>query len=461
MLFAVGRPSAQSQLAAAWDALSGSDDFANSILGCSVLDAETGEVLFERMQHRSFLTASTMKAAVTRAALESLGAEFIFRTPVVYEGELLGLDGGGWSLNGDLVIFGKGDPTLGSRWFSSAHPADQIVGMLRDRGIRQLGGDLIVDESHFQGPSVAGSTAVEDAGNYYGTGIHAFNYADNTVFLTLKSGAPDSAVEVVEVRPNAANVAYRSEVRAAVGGGDRAYIHSGPYQTNRVIYGLIPANESAFEIRAAMPHPAIEFLHELEHRIRMSGIGFEGKLLVRSQSASAEGEKNTKQETIGELRSPSLAEIIKVTNRESVNLFASGIFRALDRKLPSDFDGAFEALKNWLRTLGTAEQGFFCADGSGLSRLNRATPFQLASILRTLDDPKLESAFDDSLEPLSGQPNVFVKSGYLLGVRSYCGRTTLSNGRRVSFAVVVNHYDCSPSRARKLIQNWISYIPKP
>lgn len=452
---------AQSQLASGWAELIGSEDFATSTLGCCVMDAETGEVLFERMQHRSFLTASTMKAVVTRAALEILGAGHRFRTPVVCEGALAAMDGGEWSLQGDLVIVGQGDPTLGSRYFSEAHPADAIVQMLRAKGIQRLEGDLIVDESHFAGPSIAGSTPVEDAGNYYGTGIHAFNYADNTVYLTLKSEAPGSTVEVLEVRPNAAKVGYLCEVQAAIGGGDQAYIHCGPYQTNPVIYGQIPANESAFQIRGAMPHPALEFLHELERRMRVSGIGFEGKLLVRTRQTSAEGEKPQMTDTIGELRSPSLAHIVKVTNRESVNLFASGIFRALDRDLPSDFDDASEALTRWLRSLGVQAQGFFCADGSGLSRLNRATPYQLASVMRTLDEPKLEAAFDDSLEPLSGQPEVFVKSGYLLGVRSYCGRTALSNGRRVSFAVVVNHYDCSPSRARKLIQNWIGYIPKP
>lgn len=452
---------AQTGLNSAWEELVGAEGFEHATLGACVLDAETGELLFSRSHQTSMLTASTMKAIVTRAALDVLGRDFRFVTPVFYEGSLARMDADGWSLNGDVVIQGTGDPTTGSRFFSLPHPADEIVNMLSTAGIKTILGDLVVDESAFAGPSTAGSTSVEDAGNYYGAGIHAFNCADNSVKITLRSTEVGKQVGIVRVQPNAAEVKYTSQVVAAAGGGDQAYIHSGPYQLNPTVHGSIPSNEAAFDIRGAMPHPALEFLHELKNRLLAAGIRFEGELVVRRTPPSAEGEKKNTTQKLGELRSPRLAEIVEVTNRESNNLFAGGLFRALDRGLPSQFSEANEAVKGWLRANGLSDKGFFCADGSGLSRLNRATPFQLASAMRTITDEPTEKAFAASLKPLAQHTTIVVKSGYIQGVRSYCGRASLANGRRVSFAVVVNQYDCSPSRARKLLQEWMAYIPKP
>ena len=452
---------AQSNFISAWDELQSATGFEHAALGACVLDAETGEVLFKRNETRSLLTASTMKVVVTRAALDLLTPEFRFRTRVGYVGSLSRMDGEGWSIAGDLVVEGSGDPTTGSRFFSLPHPADEVVQLLRANQIKQVSGNLVVDERRFTGSPTASSTAVGDAGNYYGTGVHGFNYSDNTVTLTLRSGKVGETVEFIGATPNAADVVYSAFAVAAEGGGDQAYVHSGPYQTNPVIYGSIPANEPSFAIRAAMPHPALEFLHALEQRLAEAGIGFEGDLVVRSARPSAEGGNTEPFKMLGELVSPSLSEIVKVTNRDSNNLFAGGLFRALDRTGRSDFAGAKDALLLWMKSKGIPVGGFSCADGSGLSRLNRATPFQLATLMRTDASTSVESAFAASLKPIAGQTSTVVKSGYIQGVRAYCGRATLANGRRVSFAVMVNHYDCSSSRARKLLQEWIAYIPKP
>ena len=452
---------AQSNFETAWKELQTATGFEHAILGACVLDSETGELVFGRGHQNSMLTASTMKAVITRAALDLLGPNYRFQTPVGFEGSLARMDADGWSIAGDLVVQGGGDPTTASRYFSLPHPADEIVRMLRDRQIKQISGNLVVDEQRFYGSATASSTAIGDAGNYYGAGIHAFNYADNTVTLTLRSKAVGEPVEVVAAVPNASGIVYLSKAVGANGGGDQAYVHSGPYQINPIVYGSIPANEASFDIRAAMAHPALEFLHALAKRLSSAGIRFEGELVVRSAQPSAEGENKQPFNLLEALQSPALSEIVKLTNRDSNNLFAGGLFRALDQTGRSDFTGAQDALLLWMKSKGIPVGGFSCADGSGLSRLNRATPFQLASAMRTDANAAVEAVFAASLKPLSGQTDIFVKSGYIQGVRSYAGRATLANGRRVSFAVVVNHYDCSPSRARKLLQEWMAYIPKP
>ena len=81
-------------------------------LGAIVVDVKSGKTLGARNENMACITASTMKTVTSSAALELLGADYTFNTPVYLEGEIQGS-----TLNGDIVIEGVGDPTLGSVYF--------------------------------------------------------------------------------------------------------------------------------------------------------------------------------------------------------------------------------------------------------------------------------------------------------------------------------------------------------
>jgi D-alanyl-D-alanine carboxypeptidase/D-alanyl-D-alanine-endopeptidase (penicillin-binding protein 4) len=87
---------------------------------------------------RALNPASTIKLVTTYAALELLGPAFQWVTEARAEG---GLDG--TVLTGDLVLKGRGDPklTLESFWL--------LLRALRNRGITEIHGDLVLDRSYF------------------------------------------------------------------------------------------------------------------------------------------------------------------------------------------------------------------------------------------------------------------------------------------------------------------------
>jgi D-alanyl-D-alanine carboxypeptidase/D-alanyl-D-alanine-endopeptidase (penicillin-binding protein 4) len=102
------------------------------------VDLETGQVVFATNTDRSLLPASAEKLPVAFAALHVLGPEYRFRTDVVGRGVRSGRV---W--DGNLVLVGLGDPTLG---------LDDLSGLARQvarLGIRRVEGRLLGDESHF------------------------------------------------------------------------------------------------------------------------------------------------------------------------------------------------------------------------------------------------------------------------------------------------------------------------
>ena len=170
--------------------------------------------------------------------------------------------------------------------------------------------------------------------------------------------------------------------------------------------------------------------------------------------------------------SPSLAEIVQQTNEDSNNLYAEHllrtmgayVYRGTDLPTGSAFAG-FEATKPFLQRLGVDPESFRVADGSGLSALNRLTPFGLVSILRGMHehpDRATREAFEASL-PVGGytgtlrnryrsgdaRGNVRAKTGYISGARTLSGYVTSERGDVLAFSLLCNNYTTSTSRVNQ------------
>src|SRR5215510_7862994 len=85
--------------------------YAGAIWGLRVVDLDTGELIYDLNPNTRFLIASTRKNFTIGEALNELGADFRFKTPVYRLGEV---DEKG-ILNGDLIIVASGDLTMGGR----------------------------------------------------------------------------------------------------------------------------------------------------------------------------------------------------------------------------------------------------------------------------------------------------------------------------------------------------------
>jgi D-alanyl-D-alanine carboxypeptidase/D-alanyl-D-alanine-endopeptidase (penicillin-binding protein 4) len=116
-----------------------------------VVDADTGETLYDRGGDVAVVPASTTKLFTAVAALRVLGPDRRLTTRLLASGTV-----SGDTLTGDLVVVGGGDPTLTDATAPLAYPQParlaDLAAQVRAKGIRRVTGALLVDTSLFTGP---------------------------------------------------------------------------------------------------------------------------------------------------------------------------------------------------------------------------------------------------------------------------------------------------------------------
>jgi D-alanyl-D-alanine carboxypeptidase/D-alanyl-D-alanine-endopeptidase (penicillin-binding protein 4) len=433
-------------------------------IGIAVGDCRTGELLFESEPQLSLVPASVLKLVTTATALEVFSPEFRFQTELAYTG-ILRND----TLFGNLAIIGGGDPTLGSKYF----PENQNflagwINALQDKDIHVIKGNLVLDASIYEEQSIPDTWIWEDMGNYFGAGASGLSVFDNLYEIHLSSeNIADKLTKVIGIVPEIPDLNLKNEVRSSDLNSDQAYVFGSPMDANRVIRGTIPKGRTDFVVEASVPNSAALLANEFRKKLQAAGIIFSGE---------------TKFEKVAEpftnlavTQSPPLADIISVTNHESVNLFAEHLLKhlAFQRYGTGATKEGCKFTEQFWKEKGIDLHGFFMSDGSGLSRFNALTATQLISILNYMKTKShYTSDFYQSLPtPGSGTLATFseekfpgdclrAKSGSMTRVRCYAGYLTTISGRQFSFAVMLNNFTCSQTEAIKKIEEMLAGLRK-
>ena len=79
--------------------------------GVVIQSLANGEYFYKKNEDKLFTPASNLKILTTSAAFFLLGEDYTYSTDVFYRGEI-----DGSILEGDLIIQGRGDPTLSARF---------------------------------------------------------------------------------------------------------------------------------------------------------------------------------------------------------------------------------------------------------------------------------------------------------------------------------------------------------
>ncbi|HEV7221462.1 MAG TPA: D-alanyl-D-alanine carboxypeptidase, partial [Pirellulales bacterium] len=112
-MLAIGAPplTAGEPLAKRIETVIDAPQFKQAHWGVLAADLKTGDVLYARDPDKLFVPASVTKLFSVAAALDALGAEYRFETPLYARGEI---DAAGL-LKGDLILVASGDLSLGGR----------------------------------------------------------------------------------------------------------------------------------------------------------------------------------------------------------------------------------------------------------------------------------------------------------------------------------------------------------
>ena len=194
-----GQTTAQ-QLQKAYSLFEKDEQLKHAISSLYVIDAKSGEVIFDKNSQLGLAPASTQKIITSVTAFELLGKEYRYQTKFGYQGKISGK-----RLYGRIFILPGADPTLGTWRYESTRESKVLAGLLGS--IKKLNIDtadylLYIDDSRFADSRIPDGWIWQDIGNYYGAGAGALNWRENQYDLVLSSGSRiGDPVEIKLIKP--------------------------------------------------------------------------------------------------------------------------------------------------------------------------------------------------------------------------------------------------------------------
>ena len=322
-------------------------EFAHAHFGIEFCSLDTGERLFALNEKKLFVPGSTTKLLTEGAALELLGPNYRFHTPVYRTGEI---DASG-VLHGDVVLVASADPNLSGR----IQPDDtlgfededhsyggpdakglagdpllvlgQIADQIATKGIHRIRGRVLVD-----------ATLFPEGSRELGTGvvISPVVLNDNVVDVLASPGATEGSAVKLQIRPETGYLKFVNRATTGKTGSkaDIAYDDGDlrPDGTRTVIVnGTLPLGKPTALYAYAVAEPSRFAASALTDMLRKRGIEIVQTDLNHNDPQHAGPLTATKSvpasydadHLLAEHISPPLSEEVKVTLKVSQNLHAS------------------------------------------------------------------------------------------------------------------------------------------
>lgn len=423
------------------------DPLKSATVGILLINSTTNDTVINYNASKSLVPASLMKLVSTSTALELLDPNFKFGTKL-YTSSRPNQEG---TLRGKVIINAAADPTLASKYFNVKPEMvfEVITQTLVQQNIRAIEGGIETNISIFDSQVIPPGWSWEDMGNYYAPPTYSFAFRDNTYEIHLKSGAPGSAVEILHTTPEIKNLKLECFATAADNKIDSAYVFGAPYAYHQYISGTIPSFQDDFIIKGSIPNPAEQFNNEL-----MAYLNSKNIKVNKASTSKHPLPENSK--LIKALFSPSLHEIVNITNKQSVNIYAEYILKHLSLKTShtANREKSILLIIDFWRKHHIDVNYLKVKDGSGLSPQNRLTPDFLVSLLNYMRNESSNAPYFLSSLPISGvdgtlshfldhtalEKRVFAKSGSMDGVRAYAGYVNAPSDDIYTFCIMVNNY---------------------
>jgi D-alanyl-D-alanine carboxypeptidase/D-alanyl-D-alanine-endopeptidase (penicillin-binding protein 4) len=452
----------QDKLTTAFTRLQQDSQCRYSSLSLTVLDAKTGEQIFSVNGDQGLATGSTMKTITTITAFYVLGKDYQFRTDLNYRGTI---DAAG-TLNGDLVIKGGGDPTLGSWRYEQTKEHAVLstwVDAIRKAGIKHINGHIVGDVSLFDTQAIPDGWIWQDLGTYYGAAPSALCWRENQFDIKLHtSPTAGGPVTVVGQTPAIPYLDFKSEVTTSNdGSGDETYAYLPLNGKTMYIRGTFGMEQLKRTISTAVPDPAFDVAYRLTDTLKK--IGVDVTLEPESSQQAAENKvalQTAPDQLLYTYYSPKLSQVIYWLNQKSVNLYAEQLLKTIalaSGKKISTVNGV-AAVQDFWKAKGIDPHSLNMHDGSGLSPEDRVTTSTLAHILQFAHQ---EIWFPDFYASLPIYNNMKMKSGSINRVLCYAGFHTTPSGREVCFSIMVNNYNGKGSTIKQKMFTVLDELKKP
>ncbi|MBI3857009.1 MAG: D-alanyl-D-alanine carboxypeptidase/D-alanyl-D-alanine-endopeptidase [Planctomycetes bacterium] len=402
-------------------------------VGIVIYSVKAGHAVYGMNENEPLLLASNTKLLTTSAALCRLGADFKFRTSVGVIGD-------------DLHVFAGGDPNLSCRFHDDDPTAifKEWAGKIKAAGVTRAG-RLVLHTGIFDDVHLHPGWKSYDLWNWWAAPFGALSLNDNCVDLRVAPAAEGQPCKV-SLSPDTAFITVLNQTKSAAKAARSTYsISRGAENSTITLRGEVAGRNLNW---VAVHDPARYFGTVLKETLAQGGVEIAGA--VEESAQLLEEAKGYRELASWESDLPAT---LTACNHPSQNFYAEMIFRTLAWKTKGrgTTENAIEAVREFL-TKDAGLEEVSQADGSGLTRENRATPSQIVKLLIYMRQHKQGKVFIDSL-PSNGDKKgtlknrllapdlkgrIRAKTGHIGGVSTLSGYVESAGGDTFVFSILSN-----------------------
>jgi D-alanyl-D-alanine carboxypeptidase/D-alanyl-D-alanine-endopeptidase (penicillin-binding protein 4) len=449
----------------------GLPNYKHSIWGIYAKDLQSGRVLFDLNAEKLFSPASTTKLFSVAALLQAYGDNYRFQTPVFASNAIKN-----GKLQGDLVLIAQGDLTMGGR---QSNPdtisftkldhinANEIPGVtltkedplqgindlamqIYQKGLRELSGDVIIDDSLFETTIKRGMT------------LSPIIINENLIDVVINPNSKGSSASLTW-RPQVPGYEVKNEVKTVSANGKLEVEVTSEDGHKLVVKGTVPSDQKnivrTFSIQDPKAFARAAFIQALQKQ------GIKVAISDTSKKSKAPFKPN-KDLQLALWTSPPLSEYGKLILKVSHNLGANLVPLLLaSQQGKKTFDEGMQLLGNFaVQQVKLSPDEFVFIDGAGGNE-NRLTPkseIQLLDYMHKRSPKQFERYFDglpilgvdgsledfgkdtDAVNKVHAKPGTGVAFNlstqkFFLITQALAGYIEGKNGHLFAYEVVVNN----------------------
>lgn len=348
---------------------------AGTVKGVMIYNPLSQDTIFAMNHKISMIPASNTKLFTTAAALSVMGSDFELATRILTDDKFIS----GGIIKGNLYIKGYGNSLF------TKHDLTNLVYEIRLKGIREVRGNIIGDDTYFDDVYVRDDWIPDEVANVKLPPISALVIDRNRTVVQRKRGR--------RVRSYSENI----------------------------------------------KNPPLHAARMLSEELMNAGITVNGNAAAGVAPASTI--------TLAESRIP-ITEVLNRVNKSSDNFLAECLFKTIGAEASKEQGNSFystQAVLTFIRDNAIFYQGSSVVDGSGISRFNQITVGAIVGLLEkmyfdltnfdvfnnSLSIAGVDGTLKNRMTETCAERNFYGKTGTLNGVSSLAGYLTTSGGEEL------------------------------
>jgi D-alanyl-D-alanine carboxypeptidase/D-alanyl-D-alanine-endopeptidase (penicillin-binding protein 4) len=429
----------------------------NARITVQIRSLDDGSVVFAQNPDELLNPASNVKLFTAATALARLGPDYRFDTEFLVDAESresMMKDGKVKA----LFVRGHGDPTLTTDRLYSA------VSDLLHFGLKEITGDIVLDETYFDGEREPPGWDQEHGDRAYLAMTGALSLNWNAVGVFLRPGANVGSPASAEIEPPSEYFNVDNELVTGTK-TQRRFNVSSQLDKDKAhekieVDGFVPFEKGSWSVYKRINSPPLYFGYTLKALLAQRGVKLKGRVRI------AQAPPNAKLLTV--FQSETLDIVLKKLQKHSSNFVAEQLIKTLGaegRGTPGTHANGISVVEEFLeREVGIRKGSYVMRNGSGLNDTNRFSAAQVNQLLKYMWDhfplaPEYLSALgiagkDGTIKyRFEGTDAVWrlrAKTGTLENVSALAGYVQSVGGEKFIFSVMANDF---PGRASTVVQH--------